>query len=86
MGGVDRLQEVLVLGVGPFWPDLPLGEHLGRYWGGDKDREGPGVWPTVYLASLLSTSGQCCSPLIQKSHTKSAPTQSQVPDLALPGA
>lgn len=83
---VNRLQEESVLGTEPFWPDPPLGRRCGGYWVRDKDGEGPGVWPPVCLASLFPTPGQCCSLLIQMSHTKSAPAQSQVPDLALPRA
>ena len=40
---------------------------------------------STQLSLPLPTPGRCCNPLIQLSHTKSAPTQSQVPDLALLG-
>lgn len=69
----------------PFWPEPPVGGHRCEYWVGEEEGKEPGLWPPVCLASVfLPAPGQCCSPSIQKSHTRSAPTQSQVPDLALP--
>lgn len=84
--GVDRPQEAPVLGAGPLWRDPPLGGHCGGCWVGSEDREGPDLRPPVSLACLFPPPGQYCSLLTQRSHTKSAPTQSQVPAVALPRA
>lgn len=53
---------------------------------GGEGREGARpVGSCPLTLSPLPAPGQCCSPFIQLSHTKNAPTPNQVPDLALLG-